>query len=91
MTDAAVIGVPDERSGQLPKAFVVRAVGTPNTRTAAPLRMCRAEHTMGHRAAAASEGSKGLGGALTANEWASRAERAPLARADGAVRPRITG
>ena len=35
----------------------------------------------GHRGAAASEGARGFGGALTANEWAATAELAPLADA----------
>ena len=40
-----------------------------------------ARYDAGHRAAAASEGARGFGGALTANEWAATAERAPLADA----------
>ena len=42
-----------------------------------------AEYDAGHRAAAASEGAEGFGGALTANAWAGRQEQPPLA---GAVR-----
>ena len=39
----------------------------------------------GHRAAAASEGAKGFGGALTANEWAAAAYQPPLAEAVGTM------
>ena len=39
-----------------------------------------------HRAAAASPGAKGLGGAITANEWADAADRAGLAAAVRALR-----
>jgi hypothetical protein len=40
-----------------------------------------ATYDAGHRAAAASEGAKGFGGALTANEWAAAAHQPPLAEA----------
>ena len=40
-----------------------------------------AEYDAGHRAAAASEGARGFGGALTANEWAATADYSPLAAA----------
>jgi len=32
ISDLAVIGVPDEREGEVPKAIVVAAEGTPSTR-----------------------------------------------------------
>ena len=44
-----------------------------------------AAYDTGHRAAAASEGAKGFGGALTANEWAAAADRPPLAEAVGTM------
>ena len=40
-----------------------------------------AEYDAGHRAAAASMGAEGFGGALTANAWAARADSPPLAKA----------
>ena len=40
-----------------------------------------ATYDAGHRAAAASEGAKGFGGALTANEWAAATHQPPLAEA----------
>ena len=45
-----------------------------------------AEYDADHRAAAASAGASGLGGALTANAWAVSADRAPLAAAVKAMR-----
>jgi len=45
-----------------------------------------AEYDANHRAAAASAGASGLGGALTANAWAVSADRAPLAAAVKAMR-----
>lgn len=40
-----------------------------------------AAYDQGHRAAAASEGAKGFGGGITANEWAAQSDYLPLADA----------
>ena len=69
-----------------PPAMSVRLVRSCRMDAVSDAERLLAEYDANHRAAAASAGASGLGGALTANAWAVSADRAPLAAAVKAMR-----